>query len=601
MRICFNRLLSNSRNNQLFYLLALVFFGLWSMLLGQDRSFDLAGYHLYNGFSFLHKKLEIDFAPAGVQSYLNPLLDFIFYYLNSNLKPSFFGFLMGFIHGFNFLLISQIVEILLRPYKVDAKERILIVLTSVLSCNFLAGLGNSSGDNTLSILILTSIFILLKNIESNKSHLEYKPIFFSGFLIGIATALKLTNGIYAPAFIVAMLSMNLLFKRKLLLSFFFGFSVILGFLIFGGGWHLKIWSMFHNPIFPYFSNLFKNNFSAYTNPTSSWLPKNVWELIFWPFIFSLNYHRVGEGSFHQILWPFFYTLVFITLIRSILVNFSKGKKKIILKPSERFILIFSLSAYILWVKFFCVIRYIVSIELLLPVIIFILLKSLTSKISFSNHIKNFCFSSIFITLLGGYSTWGHTKWTDIPFNVEMPKESFSKNTLVIFAGGAPISWMGTQFPETISFVKLGIFNIEEFLRRKNNLENYEIYTMFGGYYNWREDNVKKWNGYLDNVGLLSSRTKCMHLQNFIQQIKFRGKIVMISENSCYLSLKDSDSLDSNYANLAFISDAEKDISKHGFHIQNQSCSLHNAYLGSQKWKFIWCKTLYKPLSLDPRS
>jgi len=51
------------------------------MFLGQDRNFDLANYHLYNGFSFLNNKLSIDIAAAGVQTYLNPLLDVFFYYL----------------------------------------------------------------------------------------------------------------------------------------------------------------------------------------------------------------------------------------------------------------------------------------------------------------------------------------------------------------------------------------------------------------------------------------------------------------------------------------------------------------------------------------
>ncbi|MFM0629584.1 hypothetical protein [Paraburkholderia xenovorans] len=46
--------------------------------LGQDRNWDGFNYHQYNGFALLHHKLLMDFAPAGMQTYFNPVPD-VFY------------------------------------------------------------------------------------------------------------------------------------------------------------------------------------------------------------------------------------------------------------------------------------------------------------------------------------------------------------------------------------------------------------------------------------------------------------------------------------------------------------------------------------------
>jgi hypothetical protein len=51
-----------------------VLFGLYSLWLGQDRNWDQLNYHIYNAFALLNDKLSIDLAPAGMQTYFNPLL-----------------------------------------------------------------------------------------------------------------------------------------------------------------------------------------------------------------------------------------------------------------------------------------------------------------------------------------------------------------------------------------------------------------------------------------------------------------------------------------------------------------------------------------------
>ena len=85
-------------------------FGLYSLLLGADANWDLYNYHLYNPFAWLHGKLRTDLAPAGMQSYFNPLLDTALYLLNTHLPSRVVGFLLGVLHGSTFVLIVAIAR-----------------------------------------------------------------------------------------------------------------------------------------------------------------------------------------------------------------------------------------------------------------------------------------------------------------------------------------------------------------------------------------------------------------------------------------------------------------------------------------------------------
>ena len=48
--------------------------------LGQDANWDLRNYHFYNVFMWLTDRFERDIHAAGIQTFLNPLLDLPLYF-----------------------------------------------------------------------------------------------------------------------------------------------------------------------------------------------------------------------------------------------------------------------------------------------------------------------------------------------------------------------------------------------------------------------------------------------------------------------------------------------------------------------------------------
>jgi hypothetical protein len=334
---------------------------------------------------------------------------------------------------------------------------------------------------------------------------------------------------------------------------------------------------------------------VYINPTTAWLPRGFFENLFWPYIFSFNYHRVGEGNFRQILWPIFYTFLFLSAFYFFIKSTSNTKKtyRTVDDTKLLFLVVYVTISYFIWMRVFSVLRYMVSIELLLPLIIFILWISLCKNNIFL--IKRLLFLSIVLTLFGGFSTWGHSRWTSPAFRSQLPQD-INKNSSVILVGSTPLTWMVTQFPSSIAFFRFGPpFKLDQNIRNRIALRNSPTYVMFGGFYNWRVDNVHSWNTIVSRLGMTKSKQSCASLGNFISRIKFRGKVEQLfeSEDACKLSILDRDYIDPNLGNNFFITEAKTEIAKYNYTFDDSSCKIYEANIGSQNWRYIWCEVLMR--------
>jgi hypothetical protein len=570
-------------------------FGVWSLFLGQDRNQDLTNYHIYNAFSYLNNKFDVDFAAAGVQTFFNPILDVFFYTLNTNLPVKLFGFLMGVLHGLIFIAIFFISKILLNHQSKNYSNEyiFLIAFIACLTPNFLAGLGNSMGDNSTAIFEIFAFMMILNRIDKIKFNTVINQLYFCipGLLAGIGVGLKLTNAPFALAMCASFLFLRKKFIFKSYLAFLFGISVVSGILISGGFWHLKLWSLYGNPFFPQFSNIFVNTWSSLAFESHSWVPQSLQEIFLWPFITSLDYHRLGEGLVHQFLWPLFYGLLILKLI----FYFFKSNKFSQFKKSDLNLYFFSfiILGYIFWMLVFSIQRYIVTIELLVPLAIAILINE------GSNYKKTLYIliaSALFI-LFGGFGTWGHTKWIEPPFSAEIPNLSSSdinSSTVFLTRHGMPLSWIASFFPSNLSFIHISaleLYNTNKvnqiIQRRKGN-----FYVIFAGAYNWRTDNVKKWNDIFSSLHLMKNKETCNRLDLIINKVSFRGKIKfedkMVNGDQCYITLRDKDYIDLDLANQSIIHKNKDELLRFGYTINEKSCRVYPARIGAQNWRYIWC-------------
>lgn len=419
-------------------------FGFYALSLGQDSNWDLLNYHLYNPYAFLTGRIEIDLAPAGLQTYFNPLLDIGYFSVISYLGPRTVGFLLGFLQGLNFFLVYQIAKIVLGDRKPRELHALLLALAGVLSVSFLAEIGTTMHDNLVALFPLLSLWLVLSCVGSlGKGHQgrHLVLIVFAGLLAGIGIGLKLVLAIYAVPICLSFLVLPLPWLRRFKLSFLFGVSVLAGLFVTGSYWMFEMWRLFGNPLFPQFNNYFHGEMVGFEEIRDTrFLPDSLFDKIFYPFIFSLDSQRVAELKFQQISWPFAYIAMLGLLLGRVIQLFRNEAQQRNWRPEAGFLLAFLLISYFLWLSIFGIYRYLVVIELLIPLLLFV-------AITYFFRARNAAWAAIafiaVITMVNvrGVPDWGHSEWADHVYSVEANELASTPEPAVVYLAGQPVAWI----------------------------------------------------------------------------------------------------------------------------------------------------------------
>lgn len=578
-------------------------FGLWSLLLGADSNWDLRNYHLYNAFAFLNGKLGIDLAPAGFQSYFNPLLDIPYYLAITHLPPRLVGFLMGLIHGLNFVLLLAICRKIL-PWLPDTERRsapLLLALAGCLTANFLSGLGNTMGDNTTSLFCLGSILVVLHALPRLSAQVTHAVclLLVAGVLAGMAAGLKLTNAIYAVAICLGLLTLPVSPGRRIQGAFVFGIGVLAGLAATGGFWFHTMWQTFGNPLFPQFGNLFPNPVaSAVSISDTSWLPKSLWQQLAWPFIISANAQKAGQIPIRQVIWAIVYLLLIVLAVRGIAAKIRRSATGS-LGPDARFLIVVVTLGFILWMNIFSIYRYLVPMDLLAPLVIFLLLARLLPYSRATTTASWTIAIATLIVLLGGIRTWGHEGWSDEPFHVDVPVLADpTRTTVLITEGDPPWGWLAVAFPPSVAFAQIdGNFpmgpafrpRIESMIASRNG----PVHALFQGSYDTYPERAARMKRLADELGLTSTSSRCAGLEWVIKRFGIRANVAAADagtrEFACQLQMQvRAPRQDIDAQNSAHRERARQVLQTYGYTLDPESCSLRKAGIGDASQAFQWC-------------
>jgi hypothetical protein len=596
--------INSPRSSAVARIIVPLLFGVWSLWLGQDRNWDMFNYHLHNAYSLLHNKLQIDLAPAGMQTYFNPVLDVTYYLLNEYLPAPVVGFFLGVVHGLNFVLLLSICRQVLPGLPAEDRNRVplLLALAGILTANFLSGLGNSMGDDTTALFSLTSLLLLLKNWHrlGNWSCRSAGILLLGGVVVGLGMGLKLTNVIYAVSLCASLLLFPASLPARIRLAFFFGIGVLFGLSTTGGYWLWTIWRVFGNPFFPQFSSLFPNALvSAGVIADTSWLPKNALETALWPFIFSLNSKRVGQATLHQVIWPVLYILVWAWAVVVGIRRLRRSAPGVTLDPRARYVIAFVAFGYLLWMMVFSIYRYIVSIELLAPLVTFVVLTQLFAYLTARRVAAWTLGITTVVVMAGGVETWGHEPWASRAFRADVPELEAPQTTTAIIVGSDPAwGWLSIFFPPSLAFTQIeGSFPITPLFQQRVRAMARErggpTFAVLDAKYDWRAENVAKMNRFVSTIGLASNAKGCDALQWTISHLRLHASVQWLPNEehgrTCQLGLRADDVQDIGIANFRLVESARPILEHYGFTIDPSTCSVHRAYVGKGVYPYQWCR------------
>lgn len=593
--------LNSSRTLTLACFIVPVLFGLYSLWLGADSNWDLYNYHLYNPFAWLNGKLAIDLAPAGMQSYFNPALDVVVYLLNTHLPSRIVGFLLGTLHGVTFVLLVGIARHTVPMLPDDDRYRmpILIALGGCLTANFLSGLGNSMGDDTAMLFVLSGLYLVVSKwvLVGQPSRKAVLVMIASGLLVGLGAGFKLTNAIYAVALCVALLSYPDTLIVRVRLSFLFGVGVLLGITVSGGYWMLHMWKLYGNPLYPQFGAIFHNPLTQATAVSDvRWLPHGFLETVFWPFLFTANSHRVGETAIRQIIWPIVYVAFWCWLVAVSASRFV-GTSRRPMDPRQRLVILFVAIGYVLWMKMFSIYRYIVAVELLTPLVLMFLLYRLVPG-HFARYLTfGLVGIATAVVVTGGGKTWGHEGWSDPLYHAQLPPLAQPARTTAIIASGSTAwGWLITLFPPDVAFTQLessfpGTAAFSDRIRSMVKERGGPAFGVVNGTYNWRADNIASMNAMVTRVGLTKSERSCGAVRWVVEHLRLHATVLPSPDalSKCTLGLRADDERDIPAENRTLAAQAAPVFERNGFAIDLASCVPYRAGIGKGVLIYQWCR------------
>ncbi|WP_411178716.1 hypothetical protein [Paraburkholderia gardini] len=573
-------------------------FGCYSLWLGQDQNGDQFNYHLYNAFAFLNGKLDIDLAPAGMQSYFNPLLDVATYFLYTHFPAPIVGFGLGVLHGLSFLLVLEIARLVLVDLNDADRYKIPLLLAAAgcLTANFLSGLGNTMGDDTTALLLLCAVALVLRSWgELGKASLISVSVSLAaGALAGAGAGLKLTNAVYAVALCVACLAYPGSVRTRIRIAFLVGVGVLLGLAATGGFWFLKMWDTFHNPVFPQFSNLFPNDLvPRMTVADLRWFPKNWVETALWPFIFSLNSQRVGEINIHQIIWAVLYGSVICWLPVAVW-RCRNGGRFDRLRSKQVFVLLFVVTGYGVWLKVFSVYRYVVAIEMLAPLVLYTILVDLLPFERRKLIAGTVIGAATFVVIFGGVGNWGHARWAWKAFEADIPAISEPDRTTVLIVGAdSARGWLATFFPPSVAFTKIAQnFEVtpayDERVKAMIARRGGPTYAVIQGFNNSRLDSLVKAQYFVQGLGLTQSSRGCTAIRQLVERLHLHATVQSNVDGTCQLALRPDDVQDIKAQNVAEAIRVNHILHAHGFSLLPSKCEPYDARLGQAFFGYQWC-------------
>lgn len=434
---------ANSRLAAWFILIAVPLgLGLYSLSLGQDTNWDLQNYHWYNPYAFLNGRLGKDLAPAGLQSYFNPLIDLPYYLASKHAHPKLAGFLLALTQGLNFVFLLKIAERVVKPLDSNGKTPLLLALLGLLTVGFLSELGTTINDSLTSIFNLAALSLALSEAGAadGAGRRSLRWFALAGLLAGLGCGFKLTNAIFTLALSLSLLLLPLPWSGRAKVLLVFGLSSAAGFILAGGYWLYTIWLQFGNPLFPQFNHIFHSELAP-PEPIRDirFLPRSLAEKLVYPVIFTADPMRVGEFPYKQISWLIAYAAIVGLFGNRLYYFFTRKSAPRRLCPEAKLVIAYLSIAYLLWLNLFGIYRYLISIEMLIPLVLFVIATHL-SKAKWIAPATMALLTLVTLYNLRGIPDWGRAAWDREAFHADA-QALRQENPAVILLVYHPLAWL----------------------------------------------------------------------------------------------------------------------------------------------------------------
>ncbi len=336
---------------------------------GQDVNWDQRNYHIAIPFLLLHGTYWSSIAPAGIQSWFNPLVLIPQYLAITHLPPIAATLVITLAQLPAYLICARICRQIAGPDHTLALLGFLLCLASPIA---LSEAGTTYVDLVTAIPVLGAYSLLLTPEQTGRRAAT------AGALIGLATGLKLTNAVFAFGTAALIWPATPRITDRLARLTVAGLGAATAFLIIAGWWHWLLWQHFGDPVFPYFARLFSPDAPVSIGRDARFGARSAFAPVTWPI-----YWLIGGSPNPGLLSPASevdprdarFAIVLLCMVPAVLTWHRRPR----LVPAERALIAAWLIGYLVWIVVFANHRYMIPLELLAGCIILCFAKRLPRR------------------------------------------------------------------------------------------------------------------------------------------------------------------------------------------------------------------------------
>lgn len=407
---------------------------------GQDANWDLRNYHLYAPHALLHGRLDVDLAPAQVQTWLNPYWDCLYYWLaTSGLDSRVTTGLLALPAGVALFVLALLAR-RLDPAQARGLALAAALAVAATGAAGAAVIGITMSDwHTVALVVGAMALALLAREPGRRRALLHG---LAGLCAGAAVGLKLTAAPYALGLGVMILVMPGSGRSRLGDLAALSLGGIAGFAALGGPWAWELWRRYQNPFFPFFNDVFRSPLvAARSFRDERFLARGLGALVALPFrLVRTSTFLVSEVPLRDARLAFgFAALAWLAFARR------AGAAR----PAWRGVLALYVLAYVLWAAGFGILRYVVVLEVLASLAAVMAVATLAR-----GRLRPVAIVALAVALVGWtrWPAWGRIRHGVQAVRVELPP--VPADALVVLATQEPLGYVAARLPPTVPAVAL---------------------------------------------------------------------------------------------------------------------------------------------------
>jgi hypothetical protein len=417
---------------------------------GQDFNWDQQNYHIGVPFLLAHDTFWSSVTPAGIQSYFNPYV-LQAQFLGMTVLPAvIFTLVLAALQATGFMIAGFVCLRLARDAvtgEAGQGAATWLGLTGFALCLMsplaLSEAGSTFIDLITAVPIVGAYALLLCHPRRTGA-----AALAAGLLLGAATALKLTNGVFAfgvPGFELAGPESGRARLRMLVLC---ALGALAAFLVVGGPWHLALWQRFGNPFFPYYNNILHSpDFPPVAIRDPRFLPRTPLDIWIYPLYWLLGgspnpglQSPTAEPHFIDARWS---VIIFggTAYLAALALFPAWRRRQLAARATGLFLAI--IITYLVWLAEFSIQRYLVPTELLAGAAVLFLALQIPRPLLRLPLTAGF---ALLCWILLAVPNWGHLPWRSHWASINARPLDIGPGPALVFLTMKPSSYVVASLP-----------------------------------------------------------------------------------------------------------------------------------------------------------